>query len=138
METIYFGCAHVILTAEADSLPTDTRQLLEDYALVGCRSTRSNDLSVRARIHSTGYAHLLWESIGEENEFSHAAIFEVKFGKKAEEAPTDSRGRKADALFMNLESVALAELLEGSDFGITEDNFCVHCKMYSGHQEKFW
>ena len=47
--------------------------------------------------------------------------FEVKFDKKSERVITDSRGRTADALFMNLESVALA--IEGSDFSIPEDNF---------------
>ena len=44
------NCAHVILTAEADSLPTDARQLFDDYGLVGCHSSRCNDLSVHARI----------------------------------------------------------------------------------------
>ena len=67
---------HVILTAEADSLPTDTMQLLVDDGLVGCHSTRSNAPSDHARIHSTSHVHLLWETIGEANEFSHAAIFE--------------------------------------------------------------
>ena len=78
-------CAHVILTTEADNLPTDTRQLLEDYGLVGCHRARGNGLSVHARIDSTGYVRLLWESNGEANEFSHAAIFEVKFGKNPRE-----------------------------------------------------
>ena len=54
--------AHVILTAEADSLPTDARQLFEDHGLVGCLSSKSDDLSVHARIDSTGYVRLLWES----------------------------------------------------------------------------
>ena len=36
--------AHVILTAEADSLPTDEKMLLDDYGLVRCHSSRSNDL----------------------------------------------------------------------------------------------
>ena len=78
------NCAHVILTVEADRLPIDTRQLLEDYGLVGCHSTRSNDLSVHARIDSTGHVHLLWESIEEESEFPHAAILEMKLGKESE------------------------------------------------------
>ena len=113
--------AHVILTTEADSLPTDARQLLEDYGLVGCHSSRSNDLSGRARIDSTGYVRLLWESSEEDDKCTHAAIFEVTFGKKAEEAITDSRERTADTIFTDIESVALA--LEGSDLTITEDNF---------------
>ena len=44
--------AHVILTAEADSLPTDEKELLDVYGLVGCHSSRSNGLSVHARIDS--------------------------------------------------------------------------------------
>ena len=54
--------AHVILTAEADSLPTDREQLPDDYGLVRCHSSRSDDLSVHARINSTGCVRLLWES----------------------------------------------------------------------------
>ena len=65
--------------------------------------------------------NVLWESIGEENEFSHAGIFEGKFGKKSERVITDSQGRTADALVMNLESVELAG--EGSDLNIIENNF---------------
>ena len=52
------NCAHVILTAEADSLPTDEKELLDDDGLVGCHSCRSNDLSVHARIDSSGYIRL--------------------------------------------------------------------------------
>ena len=52
----------MIVTAEAESLPTDEKELLEDYGLVGCHSSRSNDMSVHARIESTGYVGLLWES----------------------------------------------------------------------------
>ena len=55
--------------------------------------------SVHARIDSTGYVRLLLESSEEDDKISHAAIFEVKFGKKAEGAITDSRERKADTLF---------------------------------------
>ena len=47
--------ADVILTAETDSLPTDAKELLNDYGLVGCHSSRSNDLSVHARINSSGF-----------------------------------------------------------------------------------
>ena len=67
------------------------------------------------------HVHLLWESIEEESEFSQAAILEMKVGKESERVITDSRGRAADALFMNLESVALA--IEGSDISIPEENF---------------
>ena len=89
----------MILTAEADSVLTDARQLLEDYALVGCHSSISKDLSVHVRICSTGwYVRLLWESSEGNDKNAHAAIFEVKFGKMAE-AITDSRERTADTLF---------------------------------------
>ena len=67
--------AHVILTAEADSLSTDAKHLLEDYGLVGCHSTKGNYMSVHAKIDSTGYVRLLWESNDEEEKSSHAAIF---------------------------------------------------------------
>ena len=90
--------AHVILTAEADSLPTDARQLFEDHGLVGCLSSKSDDLSVYARIDSTGYVRLLWEPSEEDDRNTHAAIFDVKFGKRGEEAITVSRERTADTL----------------------------------------
>ena len=126
--------AHVIWRAEADNLPTDTRQLLEDYGLVGCHSARGNDLSVHSRIDSTSYVRLLWESNGEANEFSHAAIFEVNFGKKSESAIADLREQTADTLFSDLGTVAL--VIEGSDLSITEDIFCAYGKMHSGRQEE--
>ena len=99
--------AHVILTAEADSLPTDVKELLDDYGVLGCHSSRSNDLSVHARIDSSGYVSLLWES---------DAILEVKFGKRLETAMTQlsqTRERTAQQLFHQLENVALA--VEGND-----------------------
>ena len=51
--------AHVILTPEADSLPTDEKELLDAYGSVGCHSSRSNDLPVHVRIDSSGYDRLL-------------------------------------------------------------------------------
>ena len=79
---------------------------------------RGNCLSDHAKNDSTGYVRLLWESSEEEDKYSHAAIFEVKFGKKAEGSITDSRERTADTLFNDLESVAL--VVEGSEL---KDNF---------------
>ena len=67
--------AHVILTEEADSLSTDAKELLEDYGLVGCRSSRSKDLSVHARIDATGYVRLLGESSEEDDKNSHSIDF---------------------------------------------------------------
>ena len=114
--------AHVILTAEADSLPTDEKKLLDDCRLVVCHSSRSNDLSVHARIDSSGYVRLLWESDDDRN--GHAATFEVKFGKRSKKAITQlprSRERSAEQLFDTLEPVAFA--VEGSDLGTAEDLF---------------
>ena len=54
--------AHVTLTAEADSFPTDENEFLDDYGMVGCYSSRSEDLPVHARIHSSRYVPSLWES----------------------------------------------------------------------------
>ena len=96
--------AHVILTAEADSLPTNAKELLHDYGFVGCHSSRSNDLSVHARIDSSGYNRLLWESDDARN--GHAAIFEVKIGKTSERAVKESRERSPEQLFADLEPVA--------------------------------
>ena len=56
--------------------------MFEDYGLVGCHSGRSNGLSVHERIDSRGDVRLLWESSEEDDKCTHAAIFEVKFGKK--------------------------------------------------------
>ena len=60
----------------------------------------------------------LWET-GDDRS-GHAAIFEVKFGKKTERATTESRERSAEQLFDTLEPVALA--VGGSDLGTTEDS----------------
>ena len=80
---------------------------------------RGNDLSVHVRFDSTRYVRLMWASNEEEEDKgSHAAIFEVKFGKKAEGSFTDSREGTPDTLFSDLESVAL--VVEGSDL---KDNF---------------
>ena len=109
----------MILTAEADSLPTDENELLDACGFVGCHSSRSNDLSVHARIDSSGKIRFVWESNDDRN--GHAAIFEVKFGKKTVRTTTESRERLAEQLFDLLELVAL--VVEGSDLGTTEAPF---------------
>ena len=112
--------ARVILTAEADSIPTDADKLLSDYGLVRCHSNKSNHLSVHARINSSGCSRPLWGSdVDDKN--GHAAIFEVKFGKTSERVVRESCERSAAQLFADLESVASA--VEGSDLGPTEDPF---------------
>ena len=73
----------------------------------------------RPHPNSSGYVCLFWESDDDKN--GHAAILEVKFGEKTEGATTESRERTAESLFDNLGSVAL--VVEGSDFGTTEDRF---------------
>ena len=121
----------MILTAEADSLSTDARQLLEDYGLEGCHSSTSNDLSVHARTDSTGYFRLLWESSEEEEEDknSHAAIFEVKLGKKQKKQSLSRASEQLIRFFYHLESVAYT----------TEDHFvptakCIHQRKTTGNQ----
>ena len=74
--------------------------------MVGCHSSRSNDLSVHARIESTGYVRLLWETSEEDDRDTHASIFEVKLCKKEEGAITGSRERTIDTLYNDLESLA--------------------------------
>ena len=65
---------------------------------------KSNDLSVHARIDSSRYIRLLWESDDDRN--GHAAIFEVKFGKTSGRAVKESRERSAEQLLADLEPVA--------------------------------
>ena len=86
------NCAHVILTAEADSLPTDAKESLNDYGFVGCHSSRSNDLPVHARIHSSGYIRHLWES-DDDDRNGHAAKANLARRQKEQ-----SRNRASDLL----------------------------------------
>ena len=66
---------HVILTAEADSLSTDAKELLEDDG-----SSRSNDLSVLAGIDSTCLPPV---GISEEDDQNtHAAILQLRRQKE--------------------------------------------------------
>ena len=69
--------------------------------------------------------------IEEEDKGSHAAIFEVKFGTRAEGSFPDSRERPADTLFSDLESVAL--VVEGSDL---QDNFVPTAKCIRDTKER--
>ena len=63
-----------------------------------------------------------WNQVKKTTKNRHAAIFEVKFRKKkAKGVITESRERKADTLFNDLESVAFA--IEDNDLNITENNF---------------
>ena len=85
-------------------LLTEEKELLDDYGLVRCHSSRSNDLSVYARFDSSGYVRLSWES--DDDKKGHAAIFEVKFGKRSNTATTQlpqSRERTAQQLFDDLD-----------------------------------
>ena len=75
--------------------------------------------STRELIPSSGYVRFLWESDDDRN--GHAAIFEVKFGKKEEREATESRERSAEQFFDTSEPVALP--VESSDLGTTEVPF---------------
>ena len=86
----------MILTAQADSLPTDANKLLSDNGLVGCHSSKSNDLSVHARIDSSGYIRILWES-DVDDKHEHAAILEVKWARRQKE----QSGNRASDLLRN-------------------------------------
>ena len=91
-------------------------------ALVGCHSSRSNDLSVHARIDSTGYIRLLVESSEEDDKKSHAAIFKVKFGKKREKEQSPIRA--SEKLIRFLMTWSLLHLpLKAVTSTLTEDHF---------------
>ena len=109
--------AHVILTSEADNLSTDDKKLLEDCGLVGCHSSSSNDLSVHARIDSTGYVRLLWESSEEDDKNSHAAIFGNLVKRQKQNR---ARGQ---LIHSSVTWSLFASAVEGSDLNTTEGNF---------------
>ena len=88
--------AHVIMTAEADSLPKDPVELLNTFGLRGCHSDNEH-LSVHARIGSSGEVRELWESEKEDMDRGHAAIFEVRFGEKSD---PESCERSVDAYWL--------------------------------------
>ena len=110
----------MILTAEADIPPTDSRKLLYGYGFAGCHPSRSIDLSVHARIHSSRYIRLSWEP-DVDNRNGHAAIIEVKFGKKTKRTTEAPRERSAEQLVNDVESDEL--VVESSDLGTSEDCF---------------
>ena len=96
--------AHVILTAEADSLPTDAKELLNDYGLVGCHSSRSNP-------RKNQFSQDVFANYGNKimiTEYGHAAIFEVKFGKTSGRAVKEPRERSAEQLFAGAWSIGCA------------------------------
>ena len=99
----------MILTAEADSIPTGAKELLHDDGLVGCHSSRSNDLSVHARINSSGYIFAF---------YGNQMMTETDMPQSLK---LNLARRQKEQLFADLESVASA--VEGSDLGLTEDPF---------------
>ena len=125
--------AHVVMTAEADRIPTDAKQSFENFGIVGYHSNRSNGLAVHARIDSTSYVRILWESIEEDNELCRAAIFEVKFGKMSEGAITDSLERRADLFFWRWDC-CISHWRQRPQHHWWQ--FRAYCKMYSGHHKK--
>ena len=64
-------------------------------------------------------------NLGTSLRHTHAAIFEVKFGKKAEEAVTHSRERTVDSLFNDLECVAA--VIEGNHSNIVDSVLTATC-----------
>ena len=94
--------------------------MLHGYGLAGCHSSRSNDLPVHARIGSSGKIRLLWES-DVDTRNGHAAIFEVKFGKRQTEQLKHRASVRLNNSSTTFESVAL--VVEGSDLGTSEDRF---------------
>ena len=97
---------------------------------MGCHSSRSINLS---RSDSTGYVRLLWDSSEEDDKNTHAAIFEIIFGKKVEEVIAGPRGRTAASLFSDLEAVA--SVVEGSDSN-TDDKFVPSARCMQDTKER--
>ena len=62
-----FNVTNDLQLAEADSLPTDEKELLDDW-LSGMSFKQNNDQSIHARIDSSGYVRLSWESDNDRND----------------------------------------------------------------------
>ena len=123
------------LTAETDCFPTDAKQLREEYFLLECHSSRSNDLSVHARVDTTKKHRLLWESIKENDKYPHAECFEVKFGEHLKNNHLYARPNCSSFFFFHkLEIVALAT--DSSDVDTTEVIFLPTAKCIQNTDER--
>ena len=87
------NCPHVRLKGQADKEP-QRKGVGYDYGVVGCLSSRINDLSVHAR---NIILQFFFASYG--NQMHNATIFEVKVGKTSERAVKKSRERSAEQVF---------------------------------------
>ena len=80
---------HVLLTAEAGTLPMDKDFLLKEFGLHGQHSSQEY-LACHAKLGEGGYIRLVWETDVNGTEFdpkgrNTAAIFEIYFGKEADD-----------------------------------------------------
>ena len=108
MLTTFWGqnYGHILLTAEAGTLPMDQEFLLNEFGLTG-KHTKEEYLACHAKIGHGGYVRLVWETdVTQPSKVfdpakeldpkgrNTAAIFEVYFGKEVTDKDvTDSRAR---------------------------------------------
>ena len=106
---------------------------LRTMPLVGCHSSKSNDLSVHARINSAGYVRLKCESSEEEEDKIHMQR-SLKWNLvRMQEGPiTDSRERTADTLFDDLECVGICHWRQWLQH--YWEQFRASSQMHSRHQ----
>ena len=81
--------AHIVLTAEAGTLPMDQKKLKKKFGLTGAHS-QEEYLACHARVGTTGSVEKIWES--DPTSTSTAAIFEIVFGT----SPQVSRERSGE------------------------------------------
>ena len=126
--------AHVILTSGADSLSTNTRQLLEDCGMVGCHSARSNDLSV----HPQNWFHRICSpSLGIYRRSKGVFLCSVFSSENwLEIRKTTRRFARANSWYAFLcpWNCCISHWRQRPQHHWGQ--FCANCKMYSGHQEK--
>ena len=98
MLTTFWGqnYGHILLTAEAGTLPMDKIFLLNEFGLTGQHSSQEY-LACHAKLGEGGYIRLVWETDVNGTEFdpkgrNTAAIFEIYFGKEADDRQ-DGRGQ---------------------------------------------
>ena len=128
-------CAHVFLTAEADSLPTDTRQLLWRLWLGGMPLSQKTMTcqSMQEWIPQVMFA-FFGHQLDDANEFSSCSrIFEVKIGQKPERAFADLREQTADTPLWPWNCcISHWRQQPQHHWG----HSCAYCKMYSRHQRE--
>ena len=88
----------MILTAEADSLSTDEKKLLSIVAWWDATKARAMICQSTQELIPQGMFASYGSQVKKTTKIHMHAIFEVKFGKKAEGAITDSRERAPDSL----------------------------------------